>query len=248
MTRSLLALAVSLPLAACASDSTSDDTSSTSSNATTSPTSSPTIDSASDPTTDASSATTDVTTTTDATTTDDPTSVGTTMGDETSTDPDSSSGTTESVPFTLTSTAFTEGGGIPGEHHISGGNESPPLAWEGAPAGTMSFALFFHDTTIDFEHSAIWNIPADATGLPQDVDHVEMPPDVPGAVQCENWAGSIGYGGPGSQSNFYQFTLHAIDVAELPEIDAGSSLIAVRDAFEAHSLGVATLTGQSTGP
>jgi Raf kinase inhibitor-like YbhB/YbcL family protein len=156
--------------------------------------------------------------------------------------------TTEPVEFTLTSRAYAEGGGIPGIHHVQGGNESPPLDWVGAPAGTMSFGLFFHDVTIDFEHSAIWNIPADATSLPQDVDHVAEPPDVPGALQCRSWTNQFGYGGPGSAANFYQFTLYAIDVETLPEIDQNSSLVEVLAAFEAHSLGTATLTGQSTGP
>lgn len=169
---------------------------------------------------------------------------GSTAADE------SSSSTTEPVEFALFSDAFLEGEGIPGVHHVQGGNESPPLNWVGAPAGTMSFAIFFHDITIDFEHSAIWNIPADLSELPQDVDHDAMPADVEGALQCRSWINEFGYGGPGSAANFYQFTIYAIDVAEIPtdEIDQNSELVDVRDAFEAHSLGTAALTGQSTGP
>lgn len=228
---------LSLALVACSSEPSDDADSSTSTAPTTSTSSSSGETSAdsSDATSSSGPGTTD-------------TSTSSSSADSSSGDPDSSSSTTEPVAFALTSTAFAEGGGIPGVHHISGGNESPPLAWEGAPAGTMSFALFFHDTSIDFEHSAIWNISADTIELPQDIDHVAMPRDVPGAVQCENWAGSIGYGGPGSAANFYQFTLYAVDVAALPEIDADSNLIEIRAAFEAHSLGTAILTGQSTGP
>lgn len=174
-------------------------------------------------------------------------SVADTSSGGSSTDGDSSS-TTEPVAFTLTSPAFEEGGGIPGMHHVSGGNVSPQLDWVGAPAGTLAFAVFFHDITIDFEHSAIWDIPGDATGLPEDVEEVAMPADVPGATQCRSWAGNFGYGGPGSAANFYQFTLYAIDVATLDEIDQNSSLVEVHAALEAHSLGTATLTGQSTGP
>jgi Raf kinase inhibitor-like YbhB/YbcL family protein len=154
------------------------------------------------------------------------------------------------VEFTLTSDAFVEGGGIPGIHHVAGGNQSPPLEWVGAPAGTMSFAVFFHDETIMFDHSAIWDIPAEVTSLPQDVDHTAMPADVPGAVQCDNWkmGTEFGYGGPGSDANFYVFTLYAIDVATIPEIDENSTRAEVRAALEDHSLGTATLMGQSTGP
>lgn len=174
-------------------------------------------------------------------------SVADTSSGGSSTDGDSSS-TTEPVAFTLTSPAFDEGGGIPGMHHVSGGNVSPQLDWVGAPAGTVAFAVFFHDVTIDFEHSAIWDIPGDATGLPEDVDHTAMPADVPGTTQCRSWTNDFGYGGPGSAANFYQFTLYAIDVATLDEIDQNSSLVEVHAALEAHSLGTATLTGQSTGP
>jgi Raf kinase inhibitor-like YbhB/YbcL family protein len=164
---------------------------------------------------------------------------------------DSSGGeSTGAVEFTLSSDAFEEGGGIPGIHHVAGGNQSPPLEWVGAPPGTMSFAVFFHDETIMFDHSAIWDIPSDVTSLPQDVDHEAMPADVPGAVQCDNWkqGTEYGYGGPGSDANFYTFTLYAIDVATIPEIDQDSTRAEVRAALEMHSLGTATLTGQSTGP
>lgn len=174
------------------------------------------------------------------------TGVDTTAG----TTAEESGGTTEAVAFALFSDAFVEGGGIPGIHHVDGGNQSPPLRWEGAPAGTMSYAIFFHDMTLDFEHSAIWNISSELTELPQDVDHDAMPADVDGALQCRAWTNEFGYGGPGSPANFYTFTLYAIDIAEIPdtEIDQDSELVDVRDAFEARSLGSTTLTGQSTGP
>ncbi len=172
----------------------------------------------------------------------------TTGGQDSTSESSSGSESTGMVEFSLSSPAFEDGGGMPGIHHISGGNVSPQLDWVGAPAGTMSYAVFFHDVTIDFEHSAIWNIPADATGLPEDVEETAMPASVPGALQCRNWTGGFGYGGPGSMSNFYQFTLYAIDVATIDEIDEDSMLPAVQAAFEAHSLGTATLQGQSTGP
>jgi Raf kinase inhibitor-like YbhB/YbcL family protein len=163
---------------------------------------------------------------------------------------ESSSSTSEPVEFALFSDAFLEGEGIPPIHHVSGGNESPPLNWVGTPAGTMSLAIFFYDISIDFEHSAIWNIPADVTELPQDVDQVALPPDVPGAVQCRSWIDEFGYGGPGSAANFYEFTIYAIDVEQIPEaeIDEESDLEDVRAAFMAHAIASTTLTGQSTGP
>jgi Raf kinase inhibitor-like YbhB/YbcL family protein len=59
----------------------------------------------------------------------------------------------------------------------AGDAHSPPLAWTGAPAGTMSFAMVFVDTTIinanmtDSRgyHSAIWDMPASTTALPENL-------------------------------------------------------------------------------
>lgn len=176
-------------------------------------------------------------------------STGTTAGD-TDTDASSSSSTGSGV-FTLTSPQFEQDGTIPSEHHRQGDNTMPELNWTGAPANAQSFAVLFRDLDfmMGFRHSAIWNISADATGTPFDPDHVAMPPDVPGAVQCRNWFGEFGYGGPGSQSNTYEFEVYALDVADLRgEIDENSSLAEVEAAFDAHVIESATLSGQTEGP
>lgn len=172
----------------------------------------------------------------------------TTTGD-TDTDTDTaSSSSTGAGEFIVTSPEFEQDGIIPSAHHIAGDNTMPQLDWVGAPADTMSFAVFFRDLTISYAHSAIWNISADAMGTPFDPDHVPMPPDVPGAVQCENWDGEYGYGGPGSESNTYEFEVYALDVADLSgEIDQDSSLAEVEAAFEAHVIESATLSGQTEG-
>lgn len=177
-------------------------------------------------------------------------STGTTAGD-TDTDASSSSSSTGSGVFTLTSPQFEQDGTIPSEHHRQGDNTMPELNWTGAPANAQSFAVLFRDLDfmMGFRHSAIWNISADATGTPFDPDHVAMPPDVPGAVQCRNWFGEFGYGGPGSQSNTYEFEVYALDVADLRgEIDENSSLAEVEAAFDAHVIESATLSGQTEGP
>ncbi len=174
----------------------------------------------------------------------------TTAADTTSADSSSGSeGSSGMVEFEMSSPAFEEGGLFPGTMHINGGNVHPQLDWVGAPVDTMSFGVFFHDETINFEHSAIWNIPADATGLPEDVDQDPMPANVPGAVQCRNWTNQFGYGGPGSPANFYVFTLYALDTADLSgEIDQDSSRVEVNAALQAHALAEVTLSGQSNGP
>jgi len=155
-----------------------------------------------------------------------------------------------STGFTLTSPAYAEGGVIPRTHvcTMQGGmNASPPLAWSGAPAGTMSYAIFFTDATTNFRHSAIYDIPATLTELTADVDRTTMPSDVPGARQPRGYPGTPGYAGPcPGAMHRYRFTIYAINTANLPGLTAGSSLVAVESAMIANSLGSATLTGTHT--
>ena len=49
--------------------------------------------------------------------------------------------TATSAPFTLTSTAFSDGAAIPSRHACDGPDLSPPLAWSGVPAGTKALLL-----------------------------------------------------------------------------------------------------------
>ncbi|MEM6292853.1 MAG: YbhB/YbcL family Raf kinase inhibitor-like protein [Myxococcota bacterium] len=181
------------------------------------------------------------------TTGDDPTATG--SDSSSGGDGDSSSTSGEPVEFALTSPAFEQDGLFPVSMHSQGGNTHPQLDWVGAPAGTQSFGVFFHDVSINFEHSAIWNVPADVEQLPEGLSTTAMPAEVPGAVQPRNWFGQFGYGGPGSASNIYQFTIYALDVDDLSgEIDQNSQLPAVRAAFEAHAIASTALSGQTQAP
>ena len=47
--------------------------------------------------------------------------------------------------MTITSSAFEDGGSIPGRYTCDADDVSPPLAWSGAPAGTAAFALIVDD-------------------------------------------------------------------------------------------------------
>lgn len=241
MHRSVLLGFLILALPACGDDGggtgeTSSGSTSDASSTTEDPTADPTTDATSTGTTDpGSSSTTEPGTTTDATA--DASSSG--SGDDSS-----SSGGGE---FTVTSPSFAEGELFPFDMHICEGNVHPQLDWVNPPAGTMSFAVYFHDVTFDFEHSVIWDIPADATGVPSGIEPVAMPPSVAGASQCENWAMELGYGGPGSCDNTYQFTVYALDVATLEEVTTDSDRFAVRTALDAHVIETATLSGQTRG-
>lgn len=153
-------------------------------------------------------------------------------------------------PFTLSSPAYDDGGVIPDDNTCFGANVSPQLDWENAPAETQSFAVFFTDLTFSFDHSAIWNIDAGATGLPADVDKMPMPADVPGATQAQSYAGWHGYAGPCPPAEHtYQFILYALDVDTLDgEINENSGLGQVKAAFEAHALEQVTLDGMFDPP
>jgi phosphatidylethanolamine-binding protein (PEBP) family uncharacterized protein len=83
--------------------------------------------------------------------------------------------------MTLTSPSFQAGQEIPAEFTCDGkafgDGTSPALAWSGAPAGTLSFAILLKDLTIESGQSAgdmnpehpyhwtIWNIPGTTTSL-----------------------------------------------------------------------------------
>ena len=81
------------------------------------------------------------------------------------------------MSFRLWSNDLKEGGRMPEAQVFngmgySGGNRSPHLAWEGAPAGTKSFVLTVYDpdapTGSGWWHWVVANIPATAKELPAD--------------------------------------------------------------------------------
>jgi Raf kinase inhibitor-like YbhB/YbcL family protein len=76
--------------------------------------------------------------------------------------------------MTLLTTAWPDGGMIPLRYTQAGAEVSPAIQWSGAPAGTASFVLIFHDadTVVNgssdgFLHWMLWNIPSTATGVAQ---------------------------------------------------------------------------------
>lgn len=156
------------------------------------------------------------------------------------------------APFTLTSTAITEGGVIPVVHSCRGANTSPPLAWTGGPTAP-GYALVFTDITTPanpFLHSIIWDIPGNATSLPEGIQKVYMPPVPAGAKQPLGYDGQTrGYLGPcpGSMHR-YEYALVAVDTNPLPGLSMASSRTVVRDAITAHAVagGRATLTATFT--
>ncbi|GGK03641.1 hypothetical protein GCM10010123_36970 [Pilimelia anulata] len=159
--------------------------------------------------------------------------------------------------FALTSAAFAEGGTIPAVHECTSAgpdprrrNESPPLAWSGAPAGAAAYAVVMRDLdNRDLLHWVLYDIPADAAALPQNVEHA-YEPAVPRGARQAYYRGSatlFGYQGPCSPNavNTYEFVVHAVDRAALPGLSRDSSIRDVAAAVTRASLGTARLTGES---
>ncbi len=109
----------------------------------------------------------------------------------------------------ISSPAFQSNGSIPQKYTCDGANVSPPLAFEGVPAGAKSLALIVDDPDAPvgtWVHWVICNIDATATGIAEN--------SVPkGAVQGLNDFKRNDYGGPcpPSGTHRYFFKLYALD-------------------------------------
>jgi len=128
------------------------------------------------------------------------------------------------MPMTLTSPAFVAGGEIPELFTCEGPDVSPALDWAGVPEGAKSLVLIVDDPDapdprapkMTWVHWVLYNIPPDATGLPQGVKPADLPR---GTFEGINDWKRTGYGGPcppiGTHRYFHK--LYALDVV-LPDL------------------------------
>jgi Raf kinase inhibitor-like YbhB/YbcL family protein len=144
----------------------------------------------------------------------------------------------------MTSAAFTQGSPIPSHYTCDGANVSPPLAFSGAPPGTKSLALISDDPDAPggmWVHWVVWNIPAGAQGLKEDVPARDKLPD--GTRQGTTDFRRIGYGGPcpPSGTHRYYFKVFALDTTlDLPASTVKQTL---ETAMRGHVLAQAELMG-----
>jgi Raf kinase inhibitor-like YbhB/YbcL family protein len=148
-------------------------------------------------------------------------------------------------PFSLTSPAFIKSAPIPTRHTCDGDGVSPPLVWEGAPPGTMSFVLIADDLDAangGVNHWVLFNIPATARSLPEAIAATEQSPAY--GLQGSNGAGRSGFQSacpPPGPAHRYQFTLSALDrTLSLP---VGATKEDVRRAMDGRELARVELTG-----
>jgi phosphatidylethanolamine-binding protein (PEBP) family uncharacterized protein len=135
--------------------------------------------------------------------------------------------------FVLKSPAVSDGGMLPVEFTGDGAGISPPLEWDGAPAGTAGYALAMHH--MDPEGRAKWywtlyNLPAATRSLPKNVSGV-------GTLGNNGINRRLGYApphskGPGAKT--YVLTLYALSsmpvIADRPESVSRDVLLnAIRD-------------------
>ncbi len=120
--------------------------------------------------------------------------------------------------LTVTSAAFRDGDSIPAQFTCDGPNQSPPLAWSGAPAKTASYAVIVHDPDAPnggFTHWVAFDIPATVTSLPASVPKGDAPSQLGGGRQGQNsFGGTAGYGGPcppKGAPHHYHFRVSALD-------------------------------------
>jgi Raf kinase inhibitor-like YbhB/YbcL family protein len=151
------------------------------------------------------------------------------------------------MPLTLTSPSFPHQGEIPSQFTCEGNDISPALAWSGAPAKTKSFALIVDDPDapdpqapkMTWVHWVLFNIPADANCLPENVATKALPAGTQEGVN--DWK-RTGWGGPCPPigRHRYYFKLYALD-AEL-KLDRPAKP-ALEQAMQGHILAQAELMG-----
>jgi Raf kinase inhibitor-like YbhB/YbcL family protein len=154
--------------------------------------------------------------------------------------------------FTLTTTAFEDGGVIPAKYtHAVENTVSPKLEWTNVPQGTVTFALIVHDPEVSIQkgtedalHWAAFNIPGTATGLPEGVPTIPQLPD--GTIQLKVIRGLVGYFGPGAPApgpyHHYTFEVDALDT----KLDLGpdATRADLLKAMNGHILAKAVLVGR----
>jgi Raf kinase inhibitor-like YbhB/YbcL family protein len=149
-----------------------------------------------------------------------------------------------STPIEVTSPGLTANQPMSREYTADGHNVSPPLAWSKLPEGTASIAVVCEDPDAGnpppFVHWVMYNIPASATGLPENIPfepNAPMPADLAGAIQGLSGFRRPFYRGPApppGKPHHYHFVVYALDLSGLPP---GLTRADLLDAIKDHVLG-----------
>jgi Raf kinase inhibitor-like YbhB/YbcL family protein len=136
----------------------------------------------------------------------------------------------------LMSKDFVNLGKIPSEFTCDGKNVSPHLAWEDVPDETKSFALSVTDPDAfgGWIHWYVFDIPNELREIVKNSLPLQ-------AKEVENDFGKKNYGGPCPPSGIhrYVFTIYALDVEHLVQINKGNFI----DKIEEHTIEKAKIIG-----
>jgi Raf kinase inhibitor-like YbhB/YbcL family protein len=134
------------------------------------------------------------------------------------------------------------------QYPCEGADISPPLQWSGAPQGTKSFALIIDDPDapdprapkMTWVHWVVYDIPAEAQGLPEDAANSGLPA---GVMQGLNDWKRAGYGGrcPPIGRHRYFHMLYALDTV-LPDLGHATKA-QLLGAMKGHMIAEAQLVG-----
>jgi len=151
------------------------------------------------------------------------------------------------VPFALTSSAFAPGEPIPRRYTCDGDDVSPPLAWSDPPPGMQSFALIADDPDAPvgtWVHWVLYNLPAEARGLPEAVPPDAELPD--GSRHGNNSGRRPGYGGPCPPGGTHRYFFKLYALGTVLDLEAGANKEKLLQAMEGHILAQAELIGVYT--
>lgn len=152
------------------------------------------------------------------------------------------------MSMVIQSPAFQHMHDIPARHTCDGMDTSPPLAWNGVPAGTKSLALIVDDPDapdpaapeMTFVHWVVYNIPPDVDGIEEGAAPSGLPLDAEQGLN--DWHDKT-WGGPSPPigRHRYFFKLYALNTT-LPHLKHPTKG-AVEEAMRGHILAQAELIG-----
>jgi Raf kinase inhibitor-like YbhB/YbcL family protein len=148
----------------------------------------------------------------------------------------------------IESPAFKNGRKIPAKYTDDGDDVSPPLKWSGVPDGARSLVLIVDDPDapdpkapkMTWVHWVLFNIPPDASGLPEAVKPGDLPEGTKEGVN--DWK-RTGFGGPAPPIGRHRYfhKLYALDI--VLKLDGHPTKAQLEAAMKGHILAKAELMG-----
>jgi len=166
--------------------------------------------------------------------------------------------------FSVTSSAWADGGEVPMKNAGRGENKSPAFEFQwtlnnspiAPPEGLQTYAVIFHDienstnkTTADTLHWSAFNIPASAKGLPEGLGAGDLADGTRNGPGINARTGNPSYFGPGAGPgpfHHYVFEFYALDTKlDLPANTTREDLM---KAMDGHVIGKAAFVGRFHAP